>query len=247
MLKEALEFQHGLGKAAMEPVRVELPGNKLLINIGGEHQTIDRDAPSRRDTVTTLASFIDWANNRPDDQLLDVWVTPKHVEAVWNFAEPHKSERCRLPLEHSQAWKTLADWDGKSANQRETVRRLRGPLYDTYDVNYLRVFKAMDFGRKNDGARSVSHKGESMGKSVESLAQSREGDIPEVIAFSVPCYDFEGSPLVVVRMAVEVNADNEAIGLFAIGDTFIQGIRASQAEIRTTIAGKVPVANVYQA
>ena len=124
---------------------------------------------------------------------------------------------------------------------------LRGPLADTFDPQHLRVLKNLDFTRKSDGSRSVTHKSESLGRSVELAAQSRDGDIPEVIVFQVPRFDFEGSPTIHVKMAVEVDAEADLISLFVIGDAFTQGTRSALREIGEQVKDAVDYAEVYQA
>lgn len=245
MLKEALQFQHELGKAACCAKLLDLPDSKvLLVKPGGDTQILDRDRPLRKDSVATLGSLIDWLDEVGAGRNVDVWVSDSSAMAVADFEVPTTSDSVTLPFKHSRAWLALADWNGKGIRQKEAVRILRGPLFDTFDGNHLRVFKSLDFNRKNDGSRTVSHKGESMGKSVEAAAQSKDGDIPEVIAFTVPCYDFEESPKVIVKMAVEVDPEAETISLFVMGDSFIQGVRASLAEIKERIEGAAS-ANVY--
>lgn len=246
MIKEALEFQFEQGKAFASAMCIELPENKvLLVKPGGETQILDKGPAVRKDSVATLKSFIDWCLMNGSELLLDVWVSESRVDAVNDFINPHACDRVSLRLTHSKAWETIASWNQKAFKQREAVRLLRGPLADTFDPQHLRVFKTLDFTRKNDGARSVSHKGESMGRSIEIAAQGREGEIPEVVVFELPCFDFEESPRVHVKMAVEVDADNETIGLFVIGDAFIQGTRAALSEIAGKIKQSVGHAEVY--
>lgn len=246
MLSEALKFQHELGKQAVNPRTLDLPGNKLLlVKPGGESEIIEKGLAQRNDSVASLASMIDWCHNNGQDEELDVWVSEGSVVAVNNYIEPSMTNRATLKLTNSKAWQALSDWCGKGFKQKESVRTLRGPLADTFDPQHLRVLKNLDFTRKSDGSRSVTHKGESLGRSVETAAQSKDGDIPEVIAFTVPRYDFEGSPTVVVKMAVEVDAEADLISLFVIGDAFIQGTRAALNEIKDQLVRSIEFANVY--
>lgn len=247
MLKEALDFQFEMGKRACEAKLVDLPENMvLLVKPGGETQVLEKGNAQRKDNVATLGSLIDWCMTNGAEDALDVWVSEKHVEAVNDFAHPSHTDRARLTLSPSKAWESLVAWNQTGRKQRETVRLLRGPLANTFDDQHLRVLKNLDFTRKSDGSRNVTHRSESLGRSVELAAQSREGDIPEVIAFQVPRFDFEGSPTVHVKMAVEVDAEADLISLFVIGDAFAQGTRAALREIADKIAGTVEYAEVYQ-
>lgn len=247
MLKEALDFQHELGKKACEAKLLDLPENMvLLVKPGGETQVLDKGNAQRKDNVATLGSLIDWCMVNGAEDGLDVWVSEKHVEAVNDFAHPSNTDKARLTLTASKAWESLTAWNGTGRRQKDTVRTLRGPLAGTFEDQHLRVFKNLDFTRKSDGSRNVTHKSESLGRSVELAAQSREGDIPEVIVFQVPRFDFEGSPTVHVKMAVEVDAEADLISLFVIGDAFVQGTRAALREIAEKIKGAVEYAEVYQ-
>jgi len=247
MLKEALSFQHELGKQACDVKLVDLPENQvLLVKPGGETQVMSKGNAQRKDVVATLGSLIDWCMTNGAEDSLDVWVSTANVEAVNDFEHPDHTDRVKLPLVASKAWESLVQWNGSGRKQKDTVRLLRGQLAGTFDELHLRVFKNLDFTRRSDGNRSVTHKSESLGRSVELAAQSRDGDIPEVIVFQVPRFDYEGSPTVHVKMAVEVDAEADLISLFVIGDAFVQGTRAALREIAGDIKNAVDYAEVYQ-
>lgn len=246
MIEQALAFQHSLGKKSAEAKTLDLPGNKLLlVKPSGESEIIDKGPALRNDRVASLASLVDWCGNNGIEEQLDVWVSDKLVLAVNGYNNPASTDKATLSLRESSAWATLLLWNGQGRKQKEAVRLLRGPLADTFDPQHLRVLKNLDFTRKSDGSRSVTHKGESLGRSVEAASQSRDGDIPEVIAFTVPRFDFEGSPTVFIKMAVEVDAEADTISLFVIGDAFVQGTRAALNEIKTDLDDMIEFANVY--
>ena len=246
MIEQALAFQHALGKKSNDPKTLDLPGNKLLlVHPDGKSEIFDKGDALRDDKVASLSSLIDWCSNNGADGFLDVWVSEKTVVAVNNYGDPASTDKATLQLVGSRAWETLAWWNGKGFKQKEAVRLLRGPLADTFDGQHLRVLKNLDFTRKSDGSRTASHKGESLGRSVEAATQSRDGDIPEVIAFTVPRFDFEGSPTITIKMAVEVDGEADTISLFVIGDAFVQGTRSALNEIKNDLADSIDFANVY--
>lgn len=243
MFKEALEFQHELGRRSVQPSLTDLPGNTVLLTKpDGTSTVLTKDRTLRKDKVSSLRSLADWCSGK---EALDVWVRERVIEAINYPTVPNQVDSVSLPLTHSQAWQTLAGWNKKGFKQKEAVRLLRGQLADTFDEQHLRVFKSLDFSRRNDGTRSVTHTGESLGRSIELQAQGKDGAIPERIAFQLPVFDFEESPKVTVVMAVEVDAEAETISLFAVGDAFTQGERAALKSLRETLAKDIPEASVY--
>lgn len=243
MLKEALEFQHELGRKSAEARLLNLPGNKaLLTKPDGTAEVLEKDRTLRRDTVSSLASFVAWCEGKDG---VDVWVREKIVQAIHNPTVPNDVDTLTLALTHSHAWLALGGWNGQTRKQKDAVRLLRGPLADTFDEVHLRVFKSLDFSRRSDGSRNVSHVGESLGKSIETKAQASQGAIPERIAFQVPCFDFAESPSVTIIMAVEVDPEAETIALFAVGDSFAQGVRAALQSIAAKLDEQLPDAAVY--
>lgn len=243
MLKEALEFQHELGRKSVDAKLLDLPGNKVLLTkAGGVTEVLDKDRTLRKDKVSSLASFIAWSEGKDD---LDVWVRDKLVQAYHKPTVPHDVDSLSLELTHSNAWQNLASWNGQTRKQKEAVRILRGPLADTFDEAHLRVFKSLDFSRRSDGSRNVSHVGESLGRSIETKAQTSQGAIPERMVFNLPCFDFAESPTVTIVMAVEVDPEAETIALLAVGDSFRQALRSALQNIRDTLDEKLPDAAVY--
>lgn len=249
MLKEALEFQYELGSKSVEASLLDLPDHRvLLVKPGGVCETLEKGRVIRRDEVSALASLILWCESNADAaNQLDIWVAEKSVEVAGNFESAVDCNFASLPLAGSRAWLTLAEQRGKGVRQKDFVRLLRGPLADSFDSQYLRVFQSMDFQRKNDGGRTLSHKGESLGRSIESAAQGRDGEIPERITFRIPRFDFSGSPIVLITVAIEIDAEAETIMLLAVGDTFTQATKLALSDIREQLAKAIPGASVYLA
>lgn len=245
MLKEALEFQHQLGAKSVQPSLVDLPSNKaLLTKADGTSEILVKDRSLRKDSVSSLASLVNWCETY-DAPGLDIWVRENGVVAIYDFEQPHETDSVTLKLTHSLAWQSLVNWCNAPRKQKEAVRTLRGALGGTFDDAHLRVFRCLEFKRRNDGGRTSGHAGESLGKSIEALAQSAQGDIPERMVFSLPCFDFSDSPTVQVLVAVEVDPEAETISVIAVGDSFKRATQVALLEIKESIAERVAGAQVY--
>ncbi len=248
MLKEALEFQYELGLKSVQASLIPLPDHRvLLVKPGGGSEVIEKGRVIRHDEVSTLASVVLWCETNAAVGKLDIWVAEKSVKVAIDSESAVNCNFVSLQLDGSRAWSTLCEQRGKSIRQKEFVRLLRAPLADSFDNQYLRVFQSLDFKRKNDGGRTVSHKGESLGRAIESIAQGRDGEIPERITFRIPRFDFHGSPIVEITTAVEIDAEAETIMLLVVGDTLAFATRTALLDIREQLAKALPGASVYLA
>lgn len=228
-----LTRESGLGSV------MQLPGNKVLLtrpDTGSE--VLDGDRRTHVDTVATFAGFLSWAREYAAESPVVFSVSDSAAEAVSDRDNAHESDVVKLKFCRSAAFSDLLAWAESSRDIRRLVRSLRSDLAGTFPEEYLKVFRRVDFKRKNDGSRGTSHAGESMGRSVEVAAQSTEGDIPEVLVFKVPLFCNIPSPPVELRFAVEVDAVAEVVAIYPVGDCIADAIAATRDDLVDRLKGE---------
>jgi hypothetical protein len=177
MLKELYEQIVADARDSVAPSKMDLPDGKVLIIAPGLAPTIlPRDTVRFKDQVASMTSLLDWCANEDTNGLV-IKVMPSKIEATANRFDPSGSDSAQFNLEHSKAYVDLMDWVSRPRAIQDVVKGLRTALAGTFDEKYLPIFRRVDFSRKNDGTRSVSHTGESLGKSVEAKAQSSSGKV----------------------------------------------------------------------
>ncbi len=231
MLKEALAYLADLAVKGVTPQLMDLPGNKRLLWVpGSEAQELEGNRTLRRDTVGNLSSFEAWIRAVGGDRDCDIWVRHDRIVAYVDPTEPHLVDSAKMPLNESEQLKTLRSWK-TGVNQQTFVRQLRTTFAELYDEKLLPVFRVLDFKRGSMTSRDVSHRGESLGRSIEELAQSRNGAIPEKMRFNVPLWDFVSSPMAMIDMAIECDNVGERLILLPIGDAFTTAVQTAQLEL----------------
>lgn len=230
MLKEFVESIVGLAKKAEDPQLIDLPGNRLMLVTPHSVETLDKDRKTHKDALLSFTSFTDLCNDC-DPTSLVIKVSDTRLTVVENRNYPHDSDTAYLSLCHTAAYADLLDWCKQPRGVRSAVQGMRSKLAGTFDLSYLSVFKRLDFSRKNDGTKSVTHTGESMGRSVEMAAQSGAGEIPDVMLFEVKL--FTGLPIesYELRFACTVNPETETIALTPVGDCLEEAHHSTRVEL----------------
>ncbi len=243
MLKEFVDSIVALARTSAAPSTVDLPNNKMLLVVDGSVETLIKDRRTHSDVVLSLPSFIEWCLDRDD---LVIKVSNDRIFAVSNRDIQHESDSAVLGLQQSNAYADLLDWCKTPRTVSATVKGLRTKLAGTHDTSYLSVFKRLDFTRKNDGSKSVTHTGESMGKLVEMAAQSGAGEIPEVLSFRVRL--FAGLPVsdYDLRFAVNVDASTEVISIAPVGDCIVDAHQSTRVELVERLKAEYPQAMVLE-
>ena len=231
MLREALELLVKLGRDSDQPQKIQLPGNRIALATRGQLEIYDCDRAERECEVQTLESFVRWVKKIGQGREVEVFVGKRAISACVDYEKPVTDEIV-LPLQLSAAMKALLLWSENPTPVPEVVNLLRTSLDGTFDKSYLPVFKRVDFSRMKASSIRTSHSGESMGRTVELLAQSSEGEIPEVVAFDINVFSLD-IPFAKqkLRFAVNVNCDSERIGIRPIGDVVDQAFRSAKAEL----------------
>ena len=245
MILDALKYLVALGASTSKAEYVLLPDDKVGLIINGVLTEYDADARSAKAVVGSLESLIDWCAARTGLPV-EIYVKPS---AVFVEVLPYSTaglRQCSLALERSQAWMFLQQWIAQPLSQKLLVRGLRGPLSGCFDESYLATFRSLDFARRNDGSRTVEHAKESLGRFIEAQAQSRAGEIPQMMAFDVPVFALTlVDNIQRLRFAIEVDAEAEKICMAPIGDCVDEAIRNARESIVSLLKERIRDAEVY--
>lgn len=240
MIQEALQYIAELGRSSKEVELVNLPGNKMLVvTPDGATQELQRDRKTQHDKLASFASLLEWSQERDNTDLV-FEVSNSGIKASDQRNDPHLSDTADFQFLHSAAFSDLRDWIGSPRGVKPLVRGLRGKLHNTFDPAYLSVFKRLDFTRRNDGSRGTSHTGESMGKSVEMAAQSASGEIPEMLVFGIRLFSNVPIESYDLRVAVDVNAENEQVAIMEVGDCIEEAHRQTREELASRLKAEFP-------
>lgn len=249
MLAEFVKSIQHLSNQAREPKVTQLPGGKMLVTVG-EGPGIEYDnnpIPAKDNNLGTLDALIDWCSHY--DEIVDVQIDVHaySILAVYDRQNPKGAcDQCAFQYEQSVALDDLLEWEASPRSQSKVVKALRTDLYGTCDPKYLQVFRRIDFSRKNDGARTVSNTGESMGKSVEAVAQSSAGEIPEVLRFTVSLFDIPGARPQELVFACTVDPNTESIAINAVGGSVFSAIRNHRLAMVERLKEAFPTALVLE-
>lgn len=244
MLKELYQAIVSDANMAMKPQLLAIPGGQVMILAPGrEPEVRDLDRKLHRDEVASVASLISWCETYDQAELVvKVFNDLITVDASRDLA--HENDQVGLKLCHCKAFADLLLWIERPRSNAAVVTALRTWLYGTFDEKYLPIFRRLDFTRRNDGSKSVSHTGESLGKSIEAKAQSASGEIPEVLSFNLRLYNNVLCPSVDLRFAVDVDANAELIKLTPIGDCIPDAFLATKRALVDDLESKLPNALV---
>ena len=242
MIHDALKYLVGLGVKSVKPELIDLPGNKVGLFVNGELQTFDGDNRRVNSAIGNIESLMHWMTEQ--EGLRQIWVKGDIVVGDLDAHLPHKCQHVVLELIRSQAFLMLQAWVDTPAAQKSVVRMLRGPLDGCFDAGYLSVFRALDFSRRSDGTKTIEHARESLGRSVESRAQSAGGEIPQTLVFDVPVFTC-GLGAEKLRFAVDVDAENERISINPIGDCMEDAQQVAREKLVGFLTERLPDVEVY--
>lgn len=250
MLADFVSKIADLAKQGTATEKIKLPGGKLLLRFSdGLSQTMDCDRTTTSVHTSELESLIEWCGD--DGECIEsgelrILIGSGCVTAIaWQGL--YRESRSVLGYRLSAALEDLEDWCGDPRSLKQVVAALRTELSGCFSGDYLSVFRRMDFSRKNDGTKSVSHKGESLGRSVETLAQSAAGDIPEQLVFTLPIYDNIPCDPSKLIFALDVDPSTETIQIAAVSDCVERAKRAARQQLKSIIQDAIPGALVLHA
>jgi len=246
MLKELYETIVDQAKASVDPKLLELPGGEVLLVDGLTTRVIKKDPVKPSDKVASISSLLDWCSKRSNEPIV-VTVQGSCIVVRANREVKHLASDATFTYQQTRAYEDLQQWISRPRSQGQVVNALRTTLAGTCDAKILSVFKTLDFRRKSDGSRTVGHAGESLGRSVEALAQSSHGDIPETIVFSMNLYGNVPSSPCLIEVAVDVDVSNEIIQIQPVGDSLVDARRMVIKDLVERMKEELPDALVLEA
>lgn len=248
MIKDALEYLVNLGRKTCAAERMALPGGRVLVTLpGGEVMDIRDDPTPIVDRLETLGDLIAWLNEHASvDGETCIFVDRRRVVALVHRELSHLTKRAIVELTPSVARVALDRWLAAESgySQAAVVRLLRGELMDCYNPEILPIFRRLDFERRKQSAGAVTHARESLGRTVEALAQSSEGDIPETLLVTLPWTVHPEGGKVPLRLAVQVSGDTETIRVYPEGDCIERSERGTLERIHEFLVRAVDIESV---
>jgi len=225
MLKEAIDRLAELGSEAAGIEIKELDQRKVVVRTGTTYATVERDPPPRKYVAEQVVGFVAIVEQLATNGI--VFVDSESVVAVLD--DDIRSDKIVMPLTESRALTALREL-ATPRDQRFLITKLREELAGCVEERFLATIRRLDFSRKNDGRSSIQHGKESLGKSVEAVVQSAEGDVAEVIVVSFMAFtDIGAGSTIEVRCAVTLDAVNEKIAIRPVGEELTSGLlRARQ-------------------
>jgi len=242
MIADAIKLLVELGRKSKDVQQVKLPGGRLLTLWGEDTEIGPMDAPGIKDELTTLADLERWLMDYATDEGSPVvFVSATAIKAIVNRELPHERKEAWVSPERSPAFEALlACKQPAGVKHREFVRMLRGPLAGTIDDKWLKIFRKMNFSRLAQTERGIAASGEKLGRSVETAAQSIEGELPETMTFTVDVWQLPELTRQPVRCAVEIDAETETIRLLPVADELEQALDRARRQIVTWLNEHVP-------
>lgn len=244
------EFVEKIEELAIAGVKVEtipIDKNQKMVVAGGKVlATFQTDMPFGGTNVVEFMSLIDAGHELiPQADLAVIQVTSESITITCDANKPHKTARVLLKLRRTAAFDCLLDWESNGPKTIATINKmLRTKLVGTYDEKYLAIFRQVEFARSGSTTIQKGTHRDTMGKSIDNAVKSAAGDLPEVIAFStelmlnVPC---EPETL---KYYLDVNHDNETIGIVSVGDFYQDALRSMVASLIERLKQEFPEALV---
>lgn len=244
MLKELYQQVVNDTKLSLVPKLIDLPdGQVLLYAPGDESKVYTKDKVLYTDIVSSAESMLDWCT-RYDEEDLVVKVFGHRIVVAANRDHAHTLNILQFNLALTKSFSDLLLWVERPRTQQQVVAGLRTTLAGTFDEKLLPIFRRLDFQRKNDGSKTVTHTGESLGKSIEARAQTASGEIPETLVFDLPVYSNILAPTVTLRFALDVDPSQELIKIAPVGDCITDAYKACIRSIVADLKQKLPEALV---
>jgi hypothetical protein len=244
MIAEALQKLFDVARESRQAQVVQIPGDKTVMIVGDERIEIQNDRRPRKAVVGNLSSVDAWLQTVGAERDIEIVVDRDEIRASVDCCT-HIVDFCRMPLHITQAAQALLGWSEKPIGIKQAVRILRSSLADCCDPNYLAIFRRIDFNRMSNSQKSIRHDSESLGKSIERVAQSSHGEIPEYVTFAIPFYQVGiAMSKQTLRFAVEVDAESETITLLPVDDCINRACEESRKELAEWLSKSCPAALV---
>lgn len=238
MLKEFVEAIAKLAIDAGEPKIIHDQADPRVAYLAhaGAYTPITVQPPLLAAPVDTIDSLAE-ALATFGGSSTSIWHDRHQIVALLDNSD--RRERVRLPLHQSQQFKALAALP-KTFDQRGLVLFLKRVLAGAIDEGLLAIFRQIDFTKREEGAGTVKHGDESLGRSVHAVVRGC-GEIPEFITVTTHVYANQDLRYAVtVRLSVDIDVTRGAIELTPLPDELENAILASQERIAQALAEVAP-------
>lgn len=213
MIAEAIERFRQLCSTAEQPhvVRIAEDPERILI-YHGEKESIVDVGRHRDHYVATLDDLLRAVTRW--NQKGTIWHNDEDITFLLD--DSTRLDCVTLRLTKTEQYETLGRLakQAHGLDQRKMIRLLRHDLANTgADVErLLALIRIVEFKRRSDGAASLQHGKESLGRSVEAAVSAAE-DIPELVRVSIAVYQEIGSFPVDVPCTVDVDSTSETFAI----------------------------------
>ena len=242
MIAEALQFLRTQFVAAETP-RTFANGHKLLIcpSDGDPFELVDPEPPANFQ-ASTYDSFVT-AFNRFAGEGASIWLHDG-TGVIGLLGDMYRESRVIWELLYSEAFSKLCGQRNVWHDQKAFVRLLQHDLAacgpDEPKRQLISAVRRLSFARKSDGAASVEHGKESLGRQVEAQVAGAES-IPERISLTLPVYSTVGAGMIgQVDCGIYIDVESERFGLHPYPDQTTQAVFSVLKKISEKLAESVP-------
>lgn len=211
--------------------------NRIIMTPTGELREVPIPPPRRRWTAGDLDSFVRLLGDVDTDPIVFITQTNSGFDAAAYLCKHNRDETVTLNIAPSGAYTALVELHRCWHDQKTVVQLLRDQLYDAAPAGLIAAMRSLEFGRRNDGSRTIEHGRESLGRSVESEVKAKHGDLPETVQLTLPFFatapfnEFQYR----VHVAIDLDATNEKIRFIPRGDELTQELHRAARNIREVI------------
>lgn len=243
---EFVEAIASLAVGGVKPEIIDINDNQRIIVAGGAViREFTKDEPFGETNVVEFSSLVDAALLLvPKAEQAVIQVKRDRITVSCDANKPHKKSHVSLLFQPTAAFECLTAWESQ-ARQVSTINKLlRTKLFGSYDEKLITIFKQVEFARSSGTVVAKAAHRDTMGKSVDNAVRSLAGELPEIISFSTPLIQNVPCDPVLLRYYVDVNHDNESIGIAAIGDIVEIAMRDTVASLIERLKQELPSALV---
>jgi hypothetical protein len=130
-------------------------------------------------------------------------------------------------------------------SQKQAIRLLRHDLAACNCDHILAALRKLDFHRRSDGARTIEHGRETLGRAVEAAVQGAT-DIPDGFTVEAPVWNTPGAAWpVTVLCTLDLDAEAEKVVITTLPDHLALGLALAQRRLHEALAAALDQYDVY--
>ena len=232
MLFEAFEYLVSLGADKTEKVKIQNGSELVFRGNSNEPYVAPYFPPPCNYVFYSSESLVLFALNFEHPM---VFVGRSAIEMYHDRND--RRDKSVMPLSKSmeaEAVERLMEY----CLQSEVVELLRGPLLGCVDESYAKLMQRIDFEVRRKTRASVSAGKESLGREIESQAESANGEIPEHIALTFPWFSDFPHFSVSVKFSLCMDVPAETMKLVPVGSKLEASLNSTIERIASYIAGQ---------